>query len=199
MKQKFISVLLLAAFCKISYAQDLKLSIDNGIGFFTFSTSKSNSYLQKAEDIDFTKLVSGIKVKYGLKNLKISLRLSQLGQTMEWDSVNVFPYSNDGVWSSINIDYKRIQFFVGLGYELKLNSFFIEPEFALMFSKSTKFDAIEKINYNTFTPIGPATYKINFEEYGARFSVEFGYYFNERFSIGIRPGYLYGELEANIV
>ena len=78
-------------------AQDIKFSAKYAQGFFTFSTSENNSYLQNAEDFDFSAGMPGLKFTYGIDDLKLSLRASILSQQMEWDGVNVFPFSKTGV------------------------------------------------------------------------------------------------------
>lgn len=198
LKNFCLAFILFLSINTLSFGQDVKISMDYGVGDFTFSSARENSYLRNIEDVKITNTIPGIKFRYGLNNLKASLRVGYMSQSMQWDSINVAPYSDLGVWSSLKMDFNRIQFFIGLGYEIKFNKFYLEPEGALMFSKTTKYEVEELINY-TFTEFQPAEYSIDVDEYGGRISLELGYYISDKITIGVRPGYFYGELEQNIV
>lgn len=97
------------------------------------------------------------------------------------------------------IDYSRIHYSVGVGYQFEFGNFLLEPEAALFFSSANKFEVEEQINFNTFTLVGPATYEIDFNKYGGRLSLAIGFLITPNIELNLRPGFLIGELETEIV
>lgn len=196
----YLILIVFNAFQNQINCQSFSFGIINGFGSYSYNTASDKAYLKNFPEFKFQKFSYGIQARVQLEsNLLLNYQVRYFYQSMSAEEVVLPAFIYADNWADVDIEFSRIQNFIGIGYSINFGSFSVVPQFEFFMSFSNNYDVEVQVNPNRVnTPVSvieEPNFNVGFNEYGSRFSLEFGYEISKKITALIKPNVIYGEME----